>query len=94
MNLSPSYFSEGVDGLGTQTATVGVSSGDFIATHTSFRRGGCLYAGTVYLRNWRTLTHHEVDVTSRASDSPEHLRYLLSLAEKHVGESPTKGSRR
>jgi hypothetical protein len=79
------YRSEGVDSLGTPTATVGVSRGDLIATHTSFSRGGCLAAGTVYLRNVRTGRRHEVDLTSWASDSEAHATYLIGLAERHVG---------
>lgn len=82
------YFTEGTDDLGTPTASVGVTDGPdgrFIATHTSFLRGGCLYAGVVYLRNWRTGAAKEIDVTSRAIDTPEHARYLISLAAKHVG---------
>ena len=82
-------FSEGVDGFGTEVADVAVVSGDLYAQHSSFRRGGCLYAGTVILRNlspYAKVAAKELDVTSRASDSPEHLEYLIGLATKHVGE--------
>lgn len=79
------FVEDGVDEFGTERNAVGVSCGDLVATHTSFRRGGCLYAGFAYLRNVRTGAHKEVDLTSRASDTPEHVRYLIGLAEKHVG---------
>jgi hypothetical protein len=81
-------FSEGVDALGTETAHVAVVDGNLYAAHTSFRRGGCLYAGTVVLRNFSPhapVGAKEIDVTSRASDSEAHVRYLLGLAERHVG---------
>lgn len=79
-------FSEGRDGLGTETANVSVMSadGNLYATHTSFRRGGCLYAGFVTVWNVATGKGHELDVTSRASDEETHLRYLIGLAQKHV----------
>lgn len=88
MNLV--HFAEGTDELGSETATVTVTDGDLYATHTSFRRGGCLYAGTVVVRNlgpYAPAASHEIDVTSRASDHESHLRYLIGLAEKHVGAS-------
>lgn len=55
------------------------------AVHSSFHRGGCLYAGTVTLRNTKTGDTREVDITSRAVNTPEHARYLIGLAAKHVG---------
>lgn len=81
-------FTEGVDAFGTETANVAVTSGDLYAQHSSFRRGGCLYAGTIVVRNlspYAKVAAKEIDVTSRASDSESHLRYMISLAEKHVG---------
>lgn len=78
-------YEEGTDSLGTPCSHVAVTSGDLYAQHSSFSRGGCLQAGTVVVRNFRTGAMHEIDVTSRASDSEAHLRYLLGLAEKHVG---------
>lgn len=85
MDSRITFQREGLDELGTPMAAVGVADGDLIATHSSFSRGGCLSAGTVYLRNWRTGAHHEVDVTSWASATDAHVRYLLGLAERHVG---------
>lgn len=79
------YFGERIDEFGGESSTVGFTAGDFIVTHTSFRRGGCLHAGTAVLRNWRTGGYYEVDITSEASDRDTHVRYLLGLAEKHVG---------
>lgn len=79
---------EGTDGLGTPFATVSVTdgpTGSFTVTHSSFRRGGCLYAGFAMLRNTKTGASREVDITSWASDTDDHAVYLLSLAAKHVG---------
>ena len=87
-NVQVIGFTEGLDELGTEFANVAVTAGDLYAQHTSYRRGGCLYAGTVVVRNFApgaTVAAKEIDVTSRASDTPEHLGYLLSLAAKHVG---------
>lgn len=55
------------------------------ACHSSFLRGGCLYAGTVMLRNLKAGGGREFEITSWASASDAHVAYLLSLAEKHVG---------
>lgn len=72
-------------------ATVTVVDRDrgLYACHSSFLRGGCLYAGTVTLRNFRAEFGgaREVDITSWASDSESHQRYLIGLAEKHVGSA-------
>lgn len=80
-------YHEGRDGLGTEYADVAFTTDDgmLYAQHSSFRRGGCLYAGTVVVRNFKTGTSREIDVTSRATDSAEHGAYLLGLAAKHLG---------
>lgn len=77
----------GTDSLGTPFASVCVTSadGNLYAQHSSFSRGGCLHAGFVMLRNFKTGTSKEIDITSYASDSEHHCRYLVGLAEKHLG---------
>lgn len=92
MNTTPTpkiiEYREGVDDLGTPYSHVALTYGDLYACHTSFRRGGCLYAGTVVLRNFSPRAArdaYEVDITSWASDSDAHVAYLISLAKKHVG---------
>lgn len=81
-------FKEYADEMGSNAATVTVVDRDrgLYACHSSFRRGGCLYAGTVTLRNLRVEVggRKEFEITSRASDSEAHVRYLIGLAEKHV----------
>lgn len=81
------HYSEGLDEMGTETATVCVKSGTLLALHTSYRRGGCLNAGTVTLLNVATDAVREIDVTSWARKSDTHAAYLIGLAEKHVGSS-------
>lgn len=81
-------FEEGLDSFGTEFAEVMVERDGLYALHTSYRRGGCLYAGTVVLRNLRPgapAASKDIDITSRASDTPEHVAYLLGLAARHVG---------
>lgn len=70
---------------GSQSVTVMDDAGVLYACHSSFSRGGCLNVGWAVLRNFKTGASKEVDLTSRATDSEAHLRYLLSLAEKHLG---------
>lgn len=73
--------------MGSEAATVSVTDGHLYACHSSFRRGGCLYAGTVTVRNLDVEFggSKEFEISSRASDTPGHLAYLIGLADKHVG---------
>lgn len=72
---------------GPRSQHVRVAFADLSVEHDSYPRGGCLAAGTALLRNTMTGAAREVDLTSWASDSPEHVNYLLGLAVKHVGRS-------
>lgn len=78
-------YSENEDGSAATVTVVDRQRGLY-ACHSSFRRGGCLYAGTVTLRNLKAEIGgaKEIDITSRATDSEAHQRYLIGLAEKHV----------
>ena len=62
-----------------------VSDGELVAYHSSYPRGGCLYAGFVTLRNTTTGAAKEIDITSFASGTDTHAAYLIGLARKHVG---------
>lgn len=57
-------------------------SGTCFASHTSIRRGGCLYAGWITLRNLATADYLELPSTMGPMASPE---YVASLWTKHLG---------
>lgn len=78
---------DGVDSFGTNMDEVAAVTVDrrMYVCHTSFRRGGCLYAGTAILRNLQTGASREVDLTSCARSTDSHVQYLLDLADKHIG---------
>lgn len=53
----------------------------------SARRGGCLYAGEVEVRNVTTGASHSFDSTMDFSEATEtKVAYLLSMIEKHRGK--------
>jgi len=56
--------------------------GNRFAAHTSIRRGGCLYAGWITLRNLATADYIEIPSTGGPMMSPE---YIASLWDKHLG---------
>lgn len=51
------------------------------ATHVAYHRGGCLYAGTITLRDMSNGNTKEVDSTAMEVSGA----YVTSLWEKHLG---------
>jgi hypothetical protein len=70
-----------------QSAQVAVMDDDGVlyASHASLSRDGDVFSGWVVLRNLKTGVRKEADLMCEATNTEAHLRYLLSLAETHVG---------
>ena len=57
------------------------------ATTTSYRRGGCLHAGTITLRHLKTGQTVEIDSTTCWDRTVgESCPYLEGLWDKHIGK--------
>lgn len=67
-----------------ETAEVVIRTGTIWVRHWSVRRGGCLFAGSVEMRDLATGRSKAVDVTSEATGGDTHVSYLASLGRKHL----------
>ena len=73
--------------MGTKVGRAVFRNDEFTAIVTSAHRGGCLYAGTIFLRNDKTGKHKTMsstDPTGCYAKLGDFSRYLNSLAFKYV----------